>query len=260
MRATILRDDLTALAGLAMPLAWLAAHDGWLLPRLVACVGLVLCWQVVFALARGQGLALHGLVSGLLIAILVPPEAPFWQLVIGISFGMVLGEAIFGGRGRNFVQPVVLVLACLALSFTDQPWRDPPQMPLAAALPALVLLVLSGQARVTVLLGLAAGIAVAALVIDPGLLAPSPVAGALLLALVYLSADPVTSGATDAGRVICGLLTGGLAVLFTTAGGPLGAVVFATLLAQVFAPLFDSMVVALHVRLMRRRAARLRNG
>jgi Na+-transporting NADH:ubiquinone oxidoreductase subunit B len=154
MRRGILRDDLPALAGLLVPALWLVGQDSWFAPRLLFCAALVLAWQLVFALLRGQGMGLHGVVSGVLVALFVPAAAPFWQLAIGISFGLVLGEAIFGGRGRNFVQPVVLTLAFLTFSFADQPWRDGVELPLTSALPALGLLVVTGQVRLPVLVGL----------------------------------------------------------------------------------------------------------
>lgn len=259
MRRGILRDDLPALGSLLVPALWLAGQDSWFAPRLLFCVALVLAWQLVFALLRGQGMGLHGVVSGVLVALFVPAAAPFWQLAIGISFGLVLGEAVFGGRGRNFVQPVVLTLAFLAFSFADQPWRDGVELPLTSALPALGLLVVTGQVRLPVLLGLAVSIVALALPIAPDLLKPGPASGALLLALLFLTADPVTSGATPAGRILNGLLAGALMVLFSTGGPAFGALVFATLLASIFTPLIDHMVAAVHTWLMQRRARRLRN-
>lgn len=259
MKPGMLRDDLAPLLALLPPLLWLGMRDAWLGPRLLLCAALVLGWQAVFARLRGQGMGLHGAVSALVVAILVPTEAPFWQLVLGTSFGMVLGEAVFGGRGRNFVQPVVLALAFMGFSFTDQPWRQGPDLPLPYAVPALVLLVVSGQARIPVLAGIAAGLAGVTAWIAPQDMA-ALASGAVLLAALYLTADPVVSGAAPASRLAYGLLAGGLAALFATSGPVFGALVFATLLAQVFAPLLDYLAMAAHGVRMRRRARRLRHG
>ena len=34
-----------------------------------------------------------------------PPDAPLWQVALGISFGLVIGKEIFGGTGKNFLKP-----------------------------------------------------------------------------------------------------------------------------------------------------------
>jgi len=259
MRHGFVRDDLPGLAGLLAPALVLASQDAWFAARLLFCAVLVIGWQSAFAFMRGQGVGPYGLVSATLVAICVPASAPFWQLTIGISFGFVLGEAVFGGRGRNFVQPVVLTLAFLAFSFADQPWREGASLPIVAALPALALLVGAGQARLSVLLAFAIALAVPASLISPGLPALFFKNGTMLLALLFLTADPVTSGSTTAGRILYGLLAGALTALFSTGGPAFGALVFATLLASIFVPLLDHMVASAHTRLMRRRARRLRH-
>ncbi|EXL03010.1 RnfABCDGE type electron transport complex subunit D [Aquamicrobium defluvii] len=260
MRHGFVRDDLPGLAGLLAPALMLASQDSWFSARLLFCAVLVIGWQSAFAFMRGQGVTpYYSLVSAALVAICVPASAPFWQLAIGISFGFVLGEAVFGGRGRNFVQPVVLTLAFLAFSFADQPWREGVSLPIVVALPALALLVSAGQARLSVLLAFAIALAVPASLISPELPALFFKSGIMLLALLFLTADPVTSGSTTAGRILYGLLAGGLTALFSTGGPAFGALVFATLLASIFAPLLDHMVASAHTRFMRRRARRLRN-
>lgn len=259
MRHGFVRDNLPGLAGLLAPALMLASQDSWFAARLLFCAILVIGWQTAFAFMRGQGLTVHGLVAAALVAICVPASAPFWQLAIGISFGFVLGEAVFGGRGRNFVQPVVLTLAFLAFSFADQPWREGASLPIGAVLPALVLLVGAGQARLSVLIAFAIAVAVLASLISPELPAVFFQSGTMLLALLFLTADPVTSGSTTAGRILYGLLAGVLTALFSTGGPAFGALVFATLLASIFAPLLDHMVASVHTRSMRRRARRLRH-
>lgn len=260
MRPGILRDDLPMLAGLVPPLLWLAGGDPWLAPRLLLSAAVVLAWQFLFARVRGQGLGLHALVTAGLIAVLVPGSAPHWQLVLGLSFGVVLGEGVFGGRGRNFVSPVALALAFLIFSFTDQPYRQAVELPLAVALPALALAVLAGQARIGTLLGAALGSAGLAWLSGAGDPAALLGGGAVVLCLAYVVADPVASGATPAGRWLHGILAGALAVLFATAGPFFGALVFAALLSSIFAPLIDHGVIAVHTRLNAARERRLRHG
>jgi Na+-transporting NADH:ubiquinone oxidoreductase subunit B len=259
MRPGLLRDDLAAILALLPPLAWLWSQDHWVASRLLFCAVLIFGWQALFAQVRRQGMGLHGAVAALLVALFAPMGVPFWQLALGVSFGMVLGEAIFGGRGRNFVQPVALTFAFMAFSFADQPWRQGPDLPLIAILPALALLVITGQARLTVLAGLAAGLAGVSALIAPEQMTML-ITGTLVLALLFLTADPAVSGATSLGRLAYGVLAGGLTALFAASGPVFGAVVFATLLAQIFAPLLDHIAIVIHSAWMHHRARRLRNG
>jgi Na+-transporting NADH:ubiquinone oxidoreductase subunit B len=37
----------------------------------------------------------------------VPPTLPLWQAALGISFGVVIAKEIFGGTGRNFLNPAL---------------------------------------------------------------------------------------------------------------------------------------------------------
>lgn len=244
---------LLALCGLLPALAVLWTGEGFPGLRLIFVLLVIYGWQLVFALLRGQGLHIWGLVQGAFLALVLPETALFWQLFIGLSFGFVLGEAIFGGRGRSFVDPVVLSLAFLAFSFADQPWRQGPELALTTALPAALLLLASGQARLSVVLAALAAFGAASL----GLLGQAPpISGLLLLTLLYPGADPVVSGSTGLSRLAYGALLGLLAALLSTTGPEFGALVFAILLAQIFAPLLDHLAVSLHRRrALARRAA-----
>jgi Na+-transporting NADH:ubiquinone oxidoreductase subunit B len=35
----------------------------------------------------------------------LPPDLPLWQAAMGISFGVVIGKEVFGGTGKNFLNP-----------------------------------------------------------------------------------------------------------------------------------------------------------
>ncbi|MCX8997416.1 RnfABCDGE type electron transport complex subunit D [Rhizobiaceae bacterium BDR2-2] len=251
----------TALAGSVMPallgliapaVAALLAGGTQFAMRLLLALVLTLAWQYVFARIRGLGPGLDGIVTATLIALLVPAEAPLWQLVLGVSFGVVIAEQVFGGRGRNFVHPAVAALAFLMFSFTDVDYRAGPDIPLATLVPALVLLLLSGQASWRLLLGAfgALALAVWAQGNDPS---PILLSGAISCAILFLAADPVCSASTDAGRWAQGILTGLLIGLFSQAGSVFGAAIFAILMSSIFAPLIDYLVVAVHVKRRARR-------
>jgi drug/metabolite transporter (DMT)-like permease len=109
---------------------------------------------------------------------------------------------------------------------------------------ALLLLLASGQAAWRILLA-AAGLLLLAGLAQGNAEPWAPLLqGSIVLTLLYLAADPVSSAATNPGRWIYGLLVGGLAVLFATVGPAFGAAVFAVLLGSIFAPLLDRIVIA----------------
>ncbi|MHB2264527.1 RnfABCDGE type electron transport complex subunit D [Aliihoeflea sp. PC F10.4] len=242
-----------ALLGLALPLAAILLLQGpVVLPRIVLLLIVTLFWQALFCRVRGRAMEPSGIVTALLVAILVPADAPFWQLALGMTFGIVIGEQIFGGRGRNFVHPAVVVLAFVMFSFTDATYRAGPDIPVWTLLPALVLLLVTGQAARRILLGFAIAMPLVLWAVGGEPAAPF-LSGAIVFAVLYLAADPVASASTNPGRVIHGLLVGTLAALFSQAGELFGSVVFAILMASIFAPTIDQIIIALHIR---RRAAR----
>jgi Na+-transporting NADH:ubiquinone oxidoreductase subunit B len=61
-------------------------------------------------------------VTSILFALIVPPELPLWQAALGITFGVVLAKEVFGGTGKNFLNPA---LAGRAFLFFAYPGRSP---------------------------------------------------------------------------------------------------------------------------------------
>jgi len=64
-------------------------------------------WETLFALVRGHEVNEGFLVTSLLFALIVPPGLPWWQVAIGISFGVVIGKEVFGGTGKNIINPAL---------------------------------------------------------------------------------------------------------------------------------------------------------
>ncbi|MBT5856626.1 NADH:ubiquinone reductase (Na(+)-transporting) subunit B [bacterium] len=74
-------------------------------------------WEVIFAVFRGHEINEGFLVSGMLFPLIVPPTIPLWQVALGISFGVVVGKEVFGGTGRNFLNPALTGRAFLFFSY-----------------------------------------------------------------------------------------------------------------------------------------------
>jgi len=53
----------------------------------------------------------------MLFPLTLPPTIPLWQVAIGISFGVVLGKEVFGGTGKNFLNPALTGRAFLYFAY-----------------------------------------------------------------------------------------------------------------------------------------------
>lgn len=77
-------------------------------------------WEVLFAVVRKHEINEGFFVSSILFALIVPPTLPLWQAALGITFGIVVAKEIFGGTGRNFVNPALAGRAFLYFAYPAQ--------------------------------------------------------------------------------------------------------------------------------------------
>lgn len=77
-------------------------------------------WEVVFATIRKHEINEGFLVTGMLFPLTLPPTIPLWQVAIGISFGVVIGKEVFGGTGKNFLNPALTARAFLFFAYPAQ--------------------------------------------------------------------------------------------------------------------------------------------
>ena len=89
-------------------------------PILVITYAIGLGWEFMFAVIRRHEVSEGFLVSGFLIALIVPPTLPLWQLIVAVSFGVVIGKEIFGGTGMNIFNPALVVRAFLFFAYPGQ--------------------------------------------------------------------------------------------------------------------------------------------
>jgi Na+-transporting NADH:ubiquinone oxidoreductase subunit B len=74
-------------------------------------------WEVVFALVRNHEINEGFFVTSLLYALTLPASIPLWQVALGISFGVVIGKEVFGGTGKNFLNPALVGRAFLFFAY-----------------------------------------------------------------------------------------------------------------------------------------------
>lgn len=60
---------------------------------------------------------LSAVVTGLLLALVLPPSAPWWLPVIGAAFAIVVVKQLYGGIGKNFLNPALAGRAFLLASY-----------------------------------------------------------------------------------------------------------------------------------------------
>lgn len=77
-------------------------------------------WEVLFASVRRHEINEGFFVSSILFALIVPPSIPLWQVAMGISFGIVIGKEVFGGTGKNFLNPALAGRAFLFFAYPAQ--------------------------------------------------------------------------------------------------------------------------------------------
>lgn len=77
-------------------------------------------WEVIFAVKRGHEINEGFFVTSILFALIVPATLPLWQAALGISFGVIVGKEVFGGTGKNFLNPALTGRAFLFFAYAPQ--------------------------------------------------------------------------------------------------------------------------------------------
>ncbi|WP_111495827.1 MULTISPECIES: NADH:ubiquinone reductase (Na(+)-transporting) subunit B [Marinobacter] len=77
-------------------------------------------WEVLFATVRRHEVNEGFFVTSILFALICPPTIPLWQVALGITFGVVIGKEVFGGTGKNFLNPALTGRAFLYFAYPAQ--------------------------------------------------------------------------------------------------------------------------------------------
>lgn len=269
-------------------------------------------WEVLFAFIRGHEINEGFFVTSILFALIVPPTLPLWQAALGITFGVVIAKEIFGGTGRNFLNPALAGRAFLFFAYpaqisgdlvwtavdgfsgatplsqwsvsgesallntvTQQPisWMDAflGYIPGSIGEVSTLMILIGGAvilfARIAswrIVAGVMVGMIVMSYLFnfigsDTNPLFSMPwhwhlVLGGFAFGMMFMATDPVSASFTDKGKWAYGILIGVMAVLIRVVNPayPEG-MMLAILFANLFAPLFDYVVVQANIK---RRKAR----
>jgi len=98
---------------------WSAFLSGaWVvMPIVIVSYAVGFFWEILFAAIRRHPISEGFLVTGMLFPLTLPPTIPLWQVALGISFGVVIGKEIFGGTGRNILNPALTARAFVFFSY-----------------------------------------------------------------------------------------------------------------------------------------------
>ncbi len=241
--------DLAQTAALLLPLAvTVAARGVETLEVFLTALIAALATEVSFALSRRRSFGWHPLPTALTLAVAVPADLPLWQLAVATVAGTVLADHVFGGRGFGFLSTAVTVLAFLVFSFPGGVIEGGSVAVALATLPGGLLLLALGFVSWRVV------VPAAILVAGWAFWGGGPIVEtlvALTFGLVFLAGDPVGAAATRPGRWAHGLTLGLLIIVF--GGASPVSVVFAALVASLFAPLYDHLAITLYSARRRRR-------
>ena len=204
---------------------------------------------------------------------------PLYIPYIGAVFAIAVVKGLFGGLGRNFINPALGGRCFLLLSFgsamtkyfADGVSGATPLASIAAGESADLIRILTGHAggvigcsAIALLLGgvyllavrgitwhipVATIVSFAAVMLlsdkdmSPALLLAQIAGGGVLMAAFFMATDPVTSPVSGPGQLIFGCCVGALSALLRRFGSSADSVSYAVILANLATPVLDECIV-----------------
>jgi Na+-transporting NADH:ubiquinone oxidoreductase subunit B len=92
----------------------------YFLPIYIVTMVVGLFWEVLFSAIRNHEVNEGFFVTGWLFALILPATIPLWQVAVGITFGVIIGKEVFGGTGKNFLNPALVARAFLYFAYPAQ--------------------------------------------------------------------------------------------------------------------------------------------
>ncbi len=220
-------------------------------------------------------------VTGLLLALNLPPTFPWWMGVVGAIFAIVVVKQLFGGLGQNFMNPALAARCFLLICFTgrmtyfvyDGVTGPTPLAQLKAGEAVNTMDMMIGNIQGTIGETSVIAIMIGAMflilmgVIDlriPGSYIVSFVifitvfgghgfdaqyitahlcGGGLMLGAWFMATDYVTSPITSSGKILYGVCMGLLTGLFRLFGGSAEGVSYAIIISNLLVPLIEKITL-----------------
>ena len=218
---------------------------------------------------------LSAVVTGLLLALNLPPTLPYWEAVLGSIFAIVIVKGLFGGLGQNFMNPALGARCFLLIAFAADMTsfikgtryegvtsatplaliREAGGIPadlsiqdMLAILIGAIFLILMGVINLRIPGAYILTFAVFMLIfgqqrMDLTYLVAQLCGGGLMLGAFFMATDYVTSPITPLGQVIFGICCGLLTGIFRCFGANAEGVSFAIILSNLLVPLIEKITV-----------------
>lgn len=87
------------------------------IPILIVSYAVGLLTEFIFCVIRNHPISEGYLVTGMLIALIMPPTIPLWQVAIATIFAVVIGKEAFGGTGMNILNVALVARAFLYFAY-----------------------------------------------------------------------------------------------------------------------------------------------
>ena len=218
--------------------------------------------------------------TGLLLALVLPPELPLYIPILGSVFAIVVVKGMFGGLGKNFMNPALAARCFLLISYgaivtvykVDGVATATPLVDMAAGETVNLMSMFIGSASGVIgssVLGLLIGAAmlfafkvityeipVATLVAFTAFMAlfggqgfdlhailVHIMGGGILLGAFFMATDYVTSPVTSTGQLVFGAVVGILCGLFRVLGSAADSVSYGIIFANILVPLIEDYTV-----------------
>lgn len=221
---------------------------------------------------------LSAIVTGLLLALNLPANAPIWQVCVGSVFAIIVVKCMFGGLGCNIVNPAITARVFMIVAFSSMTASAFPVDAVAGATPLAELTNGTTPDLMTLFLGKVGGsigetcslalligaiyllikrviswhipvsfiatVFVLSLVVEGFDFAKAlawVLSGGLLIGAFFMATDYVTSPKTPKGSIIFGIGAGVLTVLIRFWGTYPEGVSFAILIMNILNPYIDAL-------------------
>ncbi len=92
----------------------------YFIPLYVVVFAAGILFEIWFASKRGHEVNEGYFVTSILFTLTLPASTPLWMAAIGIIFGVVIGKEVFGGTGKNFLNPALTGRAFLYFAYPAQ--------------------------------------------------------------------------------------------------------------------------------------------
>lgn len=219
------------------------------------------------------------LVTGLILALNMPPEIPLWIPFLGGVFAIIVVKQVFGGLGQNFMNPALAARCFLLISFTGRMstfvldgasgatplamMRAGQQVDTAAMFIGKIPGTIGEVSTLALLIGAAyllikkvisiriPGTYILTFAIfmflfggmDGGYVLAQVCGGGLIFGAFFMATDYVTSPITVKGQIVFGILLGILTGVFRLWGGSAEGVSYAIIFCNILVPLIEKVTM-----------------